>query len=129
MISWSETHACFGACNYYRPLQTVKSNFIVCGVRSLGQIQNSLMLYAPCFMCHIVFKLQHLFIKIILFTDDTRWTTVIKSNSGQLDEFSVSYQSLLPSTSYLFRIVAYNDHGISYPAYSDDVVCTQNIHV
>lgn len=45
-----------------------------------------------------------------------------KSNSGQLDEFSVSYQSLLPSTSYLFRVVAYNEFGISYPAYSDDVV-------
>jgi len=57
-----------------------------------------------------------------LFIDDTRWTTVTKSNSGQLDEFSVSYQSLLPSTSYLFRIVAYNEFGISYPAYSEDVV-------
>ncbi|XP_050535550.1 protein sidekick isoform X2 [Daktulosphaira vitifoliae] len=56
--------------------------------------------------------------------DDTRWVTVTKSNSGPLDEFSVSYQSLLPSTSYLFRIVAYNEHGISYPAYCDDVVLT-----
>ncbi|XP_026815472.1 protein sidekick isoform X3 [Rhopalosiphum maidis] len=55
---------------------------------------------------------------------DTRWTTVTKSNSGPLDEFSVSYQSLLPSTSYLFRIVAHNEFGISYPAYSDDVVLT-----
>jgi len=59
----------------------------------------------------------------VLFSDDTRWTTVTKSNSGPLDEFSVSYQSLLPSTSYLFRIVAHNEFGISYPAYSDDVVC------
>lgn len=56
------------------------------------------------------------------FIDDTRWTTVTKSNTGQLDEFSVSYQSLLPSTSYLFRVVAFNEYGISYPAYSDDVV-------
>lgn len=59
----------------------------------------------------------------ILFVDDTRWTTVTKSNSGQAEDFLVSYQSLLPSTSYLFRIVAYNEYGISYPAYSDDVVC------
>ncbi|XP_050437025.1 protein sidekick isoform X2 [Adelges cooleyi] len=56
--------------------------------------------------------------------DDTRWVTVTKSNNGPLDEFSVSFQSLLPSTSYLFRIVAYNEHGISYPAYSEDVVLT-----
>lgn len=65
--------------------------------------------------------IQHVFV-----LDDTRWTTVTKSNSGQLDEFSVSYQSLLPSTSYLFRIVAYNEFGISYPAYSEDVVCARN---
>lgn len=58
----------------------------------------------------------------VLFIDDTRWTTVTKSNSGQAEDFLVSYQSLLPSTSYLFRIVAYNEYGISYPAYSDDVV-------
>lgn len=63
----------------------------------------------------------------VWFADDTRWTTVTKSNSGQLVEYAVSYQSLLPSTSYLFRIVAYNEFGISYPAYSDDVVCILNI--
>jgi len=55
--------------------------------------------------------------------DDLRWQTVTRTNSGLLEEFTVSYQNLLPSTSYTFRVIAYNIYGISYPAYSDDAVC------
>jgi protein sidekick len=54
--------------------------------------------------------------------DDTRWQTVTRTNTGLLEEFTVSYQNLLPSTSYTFRVIAYNIYGISYPAYSDDAV-------
>ncbi|PNF38721.1 Protein sidekick [Cryptotermes secundus] len=57
-------------------------------------------------------------------TDDTRWQTVTRTNNGLLEEFTVSYQNLLPSTSYTFRVIAYNKYGISYPAYSDDAVLT-----
>ena len=46
-----------------------------------------------------------------------------RTNSGLLEEFTVSYQNLLPSTSYTFRVIAYNIYGISYPVYSDDAVC------
>uniref|UniRef100_A0A8D9FE64 Protein sidekick n=1 Tax=Cacopsylla melanoneura TaxID=428564 RepID=A0A8D9FE64_9HEMI len=56
--------------------------------------------------------------------DDSRWTTVIRTNNGPLEEFSVSYQNLLPSTSYIFRVIAYNSFGISYPVHSDDIVLT-----
>lgn len=56
--------------------------------------------------------------------DDTRWQTVTRTNNGLLEEFTVSYQNLLPSTSYTFRVIAYNKYGISYPAYSDDAVNT-----
>ncbi|XP_024084969.1 protein sidekick [Cimex lectularius] len=56
--------------------------------------------------------------------DDTRWTTVTRTGNGPLQEFSVSYQNLLPSTFYNFRLIAYNKFGISYPAYSDDAVLT-----
>lgn len=56
--------------------------------------------------------------------DDIRWQTVTRTNSGLLEEFTVSYQNLLPSTSYTFRVIAYNIYGISYPAYSDDAVLT-----
>ncbi|PSN39774.1 Protein sidekick [Blattella germanica] len=56
--------------------------------------------------------------------DDTRWQTVTRTNNGPLEDFTISYQNLLPSTSYTFRVIAYNRYGISYPAYSDDAVLT-----
>ncbi|XP_074029858.1 sidekick cell adhesion molecule isoform X2 [Leptinotarsa decemlineata] len=56
--------------------------------------------------------------------DDTRWQTVSKTTNGPLQEFTVLYQSLLPSTSYKFRVISYNKFGISYPAYSDESVLT-----
>jgi hypothetical protein len=49
---------------------------------------------------------------------------VARTSSGPLQEFTVSYQSLLPSTAYKFRVIAYNKYGISYPAYSDVAVLT-----
>ncbi|KAK6637522.1 hypothetical protein RUM44_007944 [Polyplax serrata] len=56
--------------------------------------------------------------------DDTRWQTVTRTNNGPLQDFTISYQNLLPSTSYTFRVISYNKYGISYPAYSDDVILT-----
>ncbi|CAG9861808.1 unnamed protein product [Phyllotreta striolata] len=56
--------------------------------------------------------------------DDVRWQTVTKTTNGLLQEFTVLYQSLLPSTSYNFRVIPYNKFGISYPAYSDESVLT-----
>lgn len=41
-----------------------------------------------------------------------------------LEEFTISYQSLLPSTAYLFRVIAYNMYGISNPAYNDKIIVT-----
>lgn len=60
----------------------------------------------------------------ILCLDDSRWEIVARSTSGPLQEFTVSYQSLLPSTVYMFRVIAYNKYGISYPAYSDTAILT-----
>ena len=59
---------------------------------------------------------------VIHIADDTRWQTVTRTNNGPLEDFTISYQNLLPSTSYTFRVIAYNRYGISYPAYSDDPV-------
>ncbi|KAF5272120.1 hypothetical protein FQA39_LY01202 [Lamprigera yunnana] len=56
--------------------------------------------------------------------DDAHWQTVIHTKNGQLQDFTVSYQNLLPSTSYNFRLIPYNKFGISYPAYSDETVLT-----
>ncbi|XP_053624713.1 protein sidekick isoform X3 [Plodia interpunctella] len=55
---------------------------------------------------------------------DTRWETITRTSNGMLEEFTISYQSLLPSTAYSFRVIAYNKHGISNPAYSDKVIVT-----
>lgn len=59
---------------------------------------------------------------IYIIVDDSRWQTIIRSSNGPLTEYTVSYQNLLPSTSYLFRIISYNRYGISYPAYSTETV-------
>ena len=58
------------------------------------------------------------------FSDDLRWETVAKTTSGPMQEFSVSFQSLLPSTAYTFRVIAYNKYGISYPVNSKDAILT-----
>ncbi|KAI8435034.1 hypothetical protein MSG28_003463 [Choristoneura fumiferana] len=56
--------------------------------------------------------------------DDTRWETITKTSNGILEEFTISYQSLLPSTAYNFRVIAYNMYGISNPAYNEKVIVT-----
>uniref|UniRef100_A0A182PUC6 Protein sidekick n=1 Tax=Anopheles epiroticus TaxID=199890 RepID=A0A182PUC6_9DIPT len=56
--------------------------------------------------------------------DDLRWETVARTSNGPIQEFTASFQNLLPSTAYKFRVISYNRHGISYPAYSDDAVLT-----
>ncbi|KAL0893857.1 hypothetical protein ABMA27_013972 [Loxostege sticticalis] len=56
--------------------------------------------------------------------DDARWETITRTSNGMLVEFTISYQSLLPSTAYSFRVIAYNKYGISNPTYSDKVIVT-----
>ncbi|XP_044015450.1 protein sidekick isoform X2 [Aphidius gifuensis] len=50
--------------------------------------------------------------------EDSRWYTITKICNGPLTDYAVSYQTLLPSTFYLFRVISYNQYGISYPAYT-----------
>ncbi|XP_050075210.1 protein sidekick [Anopheles maculipalpis] len=56
--------------------------------------------------------------------DDLRWETVARTTNGPIQEFTVSFQNLLPSTAYKFRVISYNRYGISCPVYSDDAVLT-----
>lgn len=56
--------------------------------------------------------------------DDLKWQMVVKSNGGPIQDFTISFQSLLPSTVYSFRVSSYNKYGISYPAISDETVLT-----
>ncbi|XP_058794092.1 protein sidekick isoform X3 [Phymastichus coffea] len=55
---------------------------------------------------------------------DSQWQTIDRTTNGWLTEYSVSFQKLLPSTSYLFRVIAYNQYGISYPAFSKETIIT-----
>lgn len=57
-----------------------------------------------------------------LFAEEDQWQTVARTDQGPMREYSVSYQNLMPSSSYTFRIVAYNKFGISYPVYTHDPV-------
>ncbi len=61
--------------------------------------------------------------------DENRWQTVFKTDQGPQTEFTLSYQNLLPSTGYNFRIIAYNKHGISYPVASEETVRKKHLKV
>uniref|UniRef100_A0A182MZU5 Protein sidekick n=1 Tax=Anopheles dirus TaxID=7168 RepID=A0A182MZU5_9DIPT len=56
--------------------------------------------------------------------DDLRWETVARTSNGPMQEFTVSFQNLLPSTAYKFRVISYNRYGISCPVYSEEAVLT-----
>ncbi|XP_030078896.1 protein sidekick isoform X9 [Drosophila hydei] len=56
--------------------------------------------------------------------DDSRWTKIEQTKKGTMQDFTVSYHILMPSTAYTFRVIAYNRYGISFPAYSKDSILT-----
>ena len=58
------------------------------------------------------------------FADDDSWRRVARTESGPLADFVVSYTSLLPSTEYRLRLLAYNRHGVSFPAEARQPVAT-----
>ena len=69
-----------------------------------------------------IYNGSNISVRVFVIVDDSRWQTIVRSSNGPLTEYSVSYQNLLPSTSYLFRVISYNRYGISYPAYSTETV-------
>ncbi|XP_062139577.1 protein sidekick isoform X13 [Drosophila sulfurigaster albostrigata] len=56
--------------------------------------------------------------------DDSRWTKIEQTKKGTMQDFTVSYHILMPSTAYTFRVIAYNQYGISFPVYSKDSILT-----
>lgn len=67
---------------------------------------------------------RNTFVNYFYVSDDTRWQIVTKSTNGPLQDYTISYQSLLPSTSYNFRVIPYNKFGISCPAYAVEAILT-----
>ena len=62
------------------------------------------------------------FIYLFYFAEEDQWQTVARTDQGPLREYSVPYQNLMPSSSYSFRIVAYNQFGVSYPSFTHEPV-------
>ncbi|CAL4132916.1 unnamed protein product, partial [Meganyctiphanes norvegica] len=58
--------------------------------------------------------------------DSDKWDVLMKTETGVVEEYTISYQNLLPSTRYQFRLIAYNQYGISYPAVTNDYIVTPN---
>ena len=58
----------------------------------------------------------------IFFLDEDKWKTEARTERGAINDYTISYQNLVPDTSYTFRVIAYNKYGISYPAKSNDEV-------
>ena len=50
------------------------------------------------------------------------WNTVIRTNGGAVQDYTISYQNLDPSRTYYFRVLAYNEFGISEPCTTDKTV-------
>lgn len=54
--------------------------------------------------------------------DLDEWKTEIRTNGGAVQDYTISYQNLKPSTTYYFRVIAYNEFGISEPCTNDETV-------
>ncbi len=57
-----------------------------------------------------------------LLSDEDKWKTETKTEGGAIQEYLISYQNLIPTTTYTFRVIAVNKYGISLPAKSADSV-------
>ena len=55
-------------------------------------------------------------------SDEDKWKTEIKTVAGAEQDYTISYQNLAPDTTYDFRVIAYNEFGISKPANSEETV-------
>ena len=76
---------------------------------------NTLFSNIPIIFCILL----HLFI-----LDEDKWKIEAKTEEGAVQEYTISYQNLVPESTYLFRVIAYNKYSISYPAESQDEVIT-----
>lgn len=56
--------------------------------------------------------------------DGDSWRVVEKTMSGVQADFRVMYSSLLPSSQYRVRVMAYNKYGVSFPTTADRPVST-----
>jgi hypothetical protein len=65
----------------------------------------------------------------ISYPDEDKWKTETKTEGGAIQEYLISYQNLIPTTTYTFRVIAFNKYGISLPAKSGDAVSHKFRHL
>ena len=65
-------------------------------------------------------KCERLFNFLLLDLDE--WKTEIRTNGGAVQDYTISYQNLDTTTTYYFRVIAYNEFGISVPCTSEETV-------
>merc|ERR1719266_3228743 len=56
--------------------------------------------------------------------DMDEWKTEIRTSGGAVQDYTISYQNLDPETTYYFRVIAYNEFGISEPCSTDETIET-----
>ena len=83
--------------------------------------QTSFFLCCPLDLCFI-YNTWTSFSFLFFFVDEDKWKTEARTELGAIQDYTISYQNLVPDTSYTFRVIAYNKYGISYPAKSNDEV-------
>ena len=95
----------------------VTLSFAICSIVT----QTSFFLCCPLDLCFI-YNTWTSFSFLFFFVDEDKWKTEARTELGAIQDYTISYQNLVPDTSYTFRVIAYNKYGISYPAKSNDEV-------
>jgi protein sidekick len=54
--------------------------------------------------------------------DEDKWKLYRRTDGGAIQEYTVPFQNLVPETTYSFRVIAYNEYGISPPCTSEEEV-------
>ena len=60
--------------------------------------------------------------KYFAILDLDEWKTETRTSGGAVQDYTISYQNLDPETTYYFRVIAYNEFGISEPCSTDETV-------
>ena len=91
-----------------------------------GQLEINFLNPAACFVdCVVVSALSSqntMIMTNFAILDLDEWKTEIRTNGGAVQDYTISYQNLKPSTTYYFRVIAYNEFGISEPCTNDETV-------
>jgi hypothetical protein len=78
----------------------------------------------PKYSLHLkpTWLLLHLTSVIYSSLDEDKWKLYRRTDGGAIQEYTVPFQNLVPETTYSFRVIAYNEFGISPPCTSEEEV-------